>query len=162
MYANVDDLNNQLSESLHRLKTWLPGMRIPMVYTQIGALAQSIVVGDASVGICLDKYLGADYPLYKKYYEPEQRATMQRRNIVPDFLSCYLLSVYQIAEPMGQPLEILDKHLAKIQWVANKALGTKFFTSNYISRLDRYMAGHPQVTFEQLLKDDDYAKLMGH
>ena len=161
MYANVEDLNNQLTESLHRLKTMLPDIRIPMIYTQIGALAQSIVVGDASVGICLDKYLGTGYPLYKRYYEKEQRATMQRRNIVPDFLSCYLLSVYQMSEPSGQPLEILDKHLAKIQWVANKALGAKFFTSDYISSLDRYMAGHPQVTFEQLLKDEDYAKLMG-
>ena len=50
-YANMSDLNTQLTEAFHTLKTWIPDIKIPMVYAQICALDHSIVVGDGSVGI---------------------------------------------------------------------------------------------------------------
>ena len=59
-YANVDDLNKQLTSAFNNLKKILPAIEIPSFYTQITALDQSIVVGDKMVGISLDKYLGSD------------------------------------------------------------------------------------------------------
>ena len=40
---------------------------MPEVYTQVGAFDQSIIVANDMLGISLDKYLGADYPLYRKF-----------------------------------------------------------------------------------------------
>ena len=66
-YADVTDLNGELTDAFTRLVTLMPELEIPRVYTQIGSLDQSVVVGDSLVGISLDKYLGADYPIYQRY-----------------------------------------------------------------------------------------------
>ena len=157
-YANMEDLNRQLSSAFHKLNQWLPTLQAPLIYAQICALNQSIVVGDESLGICLDKYLGEDYPLYKRFYQPEQRKSMKRSNIVPDVISCYLLSKYGHPNYQEKTQEELDLQLAKIHWVVNKVLGYRAFSSRYVTIIDRYMAEHPHVSIEKLLLDKDYAK----
>ena len=62
-YADMDDVSKELSEVFMKLQKLLPGIKIPTVYARIGALNQSVVVGDKSIGISLDKYLGENYPL---------------------------------------------------------------------------------------------------
>ena len=74
-FANMEDINEQLKSSFSRLNSWIPELQQPCFYAQIGALDQSIVVGEHSVGISLDKYMGENYPLYKKFYTPQQRST---------------------------------------------------------------------------------------
>ena len=69
-YANMKDINRQFDKAFTKLSKWLPKVSTPVIYAQIGALDQSIVIGDSSIGVSLDKYLGADYPLYRKYYTP--------------------------------------------------------------------------------------------
>ena len=54
-YANMDDINEQFEKAFMALKNWLPDMSIPLIYTQIGALNQSVVVGDQIIGISLDR-----------------------------------------------------------------------------------------------------------
>ena len=157
-YANVADLNHQLSAAFHKLKQRLPNVRIPLIYAQICALNQSIVVGDESLGICLDKYLGEDYPLYTKYYPQDQRKSMNRSNIVPDVLSCYLLSLYNLPNYKEKEQEELDLHLGKIHWIVNKLVGYKAFSSSYVNIIDKYMTQHPHVSIEKLLSDNDYTK----
>ena len=67
-YADMSDVEKLLDFSFSRLQKFIPSMPLPVVYAQIGALGQSIVVGDSLIGISLDKYLGADYPLYAQFY----------------------------------------------------------------------------------------------
>ena len=87
-YANMDDLNEGFRLAFRQLQSWIPGLPIPRIYAQIGALDQSIVVGDRVIGISLDKYMGSKYPLYQRYgYSPEQLSTMGRNFIVPDALN---------------------------------------------------------------------------
>lgn len=64
-YANMDDINKLLNSSFDRLKVYIPTLPIPQIYAQIGALDQSIVIGNQTIGISLDKYLGKDYPYIK-------------------------------------------------------------------------------------------------
>ena len=78
-FANMEDINEQLKSAFSRLNSWIPELQQPCFYAQIGALDQSIVVGQHSVGISLDKYMGENYPLYKKFYTPQQRSTMSRQ-----------------------------------------------------------------------------------
>ena len=158
-YANMDDINSQLQESFSRLGDWIPGLKQPCFYAQIGALDQSIVIGEHSVGISLDKYMGADYPLYKKFYNAQQRSTMSRNYIVPDCLTFYLLSIYPMADFDNRPQLDRDLHMGKIMWTVNKALGKDIFHTKYVKTINDYVKRNPKVTVKQLLEDEDYSPI---
>lgn len=159
-YANMDDINIQLNNAFDKLKKHIPDMPIPFVYAQISALDQSIVIGNQTIGISLDKYLGKDYPLYKKYYLPTQRESMSREYIVPECLSFYLISLYPMHNFEYKSQLERDLHIGKIMWVCNMVLGNKFFKSRYIDAVDKYMCTDKTVDIEQLLKNNDYSKLI--
>ena len=153
-YANMDDINEELNVSFRFLQKEFPGIELPEVYAQIGSLDQSIIIGNGMVGICLDKYLGEDCPLYLKPeygYSAEQRKMMQRNYIVPDCIGFYLLSLYPM--PLDKPLSQAERdiHMGRIQWVVNKAIGKEVFKSMYIQKVDRYMKRNKNVSIEQLL-----------
>jgi hypothetical protein len=156
-YANMDDINKSLNDSFDKLKKWLPNMAVPTFYTQIGALDQSIIVGDKSVGICLDKYMGKNYPIYKKYYTPVQLESMGRNFIVPDCLSFYLLSINPLENFDSRSQLEKDLHMGKVMWVVNKTLGKQFFRTKFVSMVDSYMKRHKNMTVALLLSDDDYS-----
>ena len=158
-YANMDDINSDLTVGFKYLKEKIPGIEIPEVYAQIGSLDQSITVGNNSIGICLDKYLGSDYPLYQRLeygYSPEQLQMMERKYIVPDCIGFYLLSLYPM--PHDRPLSQLERdiHIGRIQWVVNKAMGEQVFHTLYVQMVDLYMRRHPSTTIAQLLADTEY------
>ena len=149
-YANVDDINEELQHSFDKLLQKLPALTAPMVYTQIGALDQSIVVGNNTVGISLDKYLGADYPLYLKYYPLSQRKLMTRSMIVPDCMLFYILSAYPIPDD-GKSQLTADLHIGKIQWIVNRMVGRRVFNTRYTAFVAKYMKKHSGMSFDQLL-----------
>lgn len=159
-YANMDDINDGLEKSFKQLEQWIPSMQHPEFYAQIGALDQSIVIGDKSVGISLDKYMGENYLLYKKYYNYNQRQQMTRAYIVPDCITFYLLSLYPLPNFQSQPQRTRDLHFAKMMWVANQAMGTHFFRTPYVHVIAKYMKAHPNVSIEDLLKSEDYSKII--
>lgn len=155
-YRDVSDLNAEFTEAFARLTELLPGITIPRIYTQIGSLDQSIVVGDTLVGISLDKYLGADHPIYLKYgYTQEQRSMMTRQYIVPDCLGFYLLGNYPMPSASVDSFPLRDAHMAKVQYVVNCALDHRLFTRQAVADVEQYMSSHPEVTIEQLLRSDD-------
>jgi hypothetical protein len=123
-------------------------------------LDQSVIVGNNTIGICLDKYLGADYSLYQRPeygYKAEQLQMMSRKFIVPDCVGFYLLSLYPM--PKDRPLSQLDRdiHIGKIQWVVNKAMGEEVFRTLYVRMADRYMRLHPNVSIAQMLGNNQYS-----
>lgn len=124
-YADIDDIEEQLNKAFTALKTEDAGFHIPRVYTQVSALNQSIVVSDSMLGISLDKYLGADFPLYKSYYYTYQRRSMCRKNMVTDALLFYLLSEYFV--PFDRSRTALDRILrvSKMHWVIARILDRK-------------------------------------
>lgn len=159
-YANMDDINQQLTEAFRYLRKTIPNMERPEIYAQIGSLDQSVIVGNNSIGICLDKYLGADYPLYQKPeygYSLEQLKMMCRQYIVPDCVGFYLLSLYPMPMKGTLTQADVDMHIGKIQWVVNKAMGKNVFYSLYVRSVDRYMRQHKQVTIDQMLKNNNYS-----
>lgn len=159
-YANMDDINQGLRKSFTKLKELLPTLPLPRIYTQIGALDQSIVVGDQMIGISLDKYMGAKYPIYKKFnYSSEQLQTMNRSFIVPDCVSFYLLSLYPLKSYDTRTQLERDLHMGKVMWTTNKVMGSSYFDTDYIRMIDRYMKKHPNTTVAQLLESDDYREI---
>lgn len=159
-YANMDDINKLLNVAFDNLKKYIPDIPVPQIYAQIGSLDQSIIIGNQTIGISLDKYLGENYPLYKRYYTSAQTKTMTRKYIVPDCLSFYLLSLYPMSDFESRTQLERDLHIGKIMWVCNRVLGRNFFKSRYISVIDKYMAHNKAVDLGELLNDTDYSKII--
>ena len=151
-YADMDDVNKALTQAFGRAKEALPEFVIPKVYTQIGALDQSIIVGENIIGVSLDKYLGEDYPLYAKYYAKDQRATMMRAYIVPDCLNFYLLSLYPLHDADQRSQQEKDMHMARIMYAANTFVGYKAFSTPYVAQVEQYMKAHKDLSLADLLK----------
>jgi hypothetical protein len=158
-YASMDDINQELTNAFQYLMKQMPDLEIPVVYAQIGSLDQSIIVGNGQIGICLDKYLGADYSLYQKEnygYSREQKNMMQRQYIVPDCIGFYLLSLYPM--PFDRQLTQVEQdiHMARIQWVVNNAVGRTVFNNTLVSRIDEYMKHNKKMTTAELLANSQY------
>lgn len=148
-YADMSDVETQLSEAFERLTEMIPTLQTPRVYTQIGSLDQSIVVGDGMLGISLDKYLGAAYPIYMRFgYTRKQREMMTREFIVPDCLSFYLLSLYPFADEA-----YADMHMARIQHVVNKVTSRNIFTSENVIAVEDYVRSNPGISIDELLTE---------
>ena len=111
------------------------------------------------VGISLDKYLGTDYAIYHNFYSDDQMQTMSREYIVPDCLCFYLLSIYPLEDFESSEQWERDLHMGKIMWVANRALGKRFFKTDAVARIEEYMRRHMKTTTAQLLNTDEKAFL---
>ena len=150
-FANMDDLNAELTEAFSRLKEFVPSVEIPQVYAQIGSFDQSIIVGNKTLGISLDKYLGADYPFYVAHYSDVQRQMMTRSMITPDCLGFYLLSLYPLNEAETSK-DKHDWHRGKIQWVVNRVTNRRVFDNEQVALVDSFMKQNEQMSVEQLLR----------
>ena len=154
-YANMDDINQELTDAFARLQEMIPGIEVPLIYAQIGSLDQSVIVGNGLLGISLDKYLGKDYPLYLREdygYTEEQRQVMTRQNIVPDCIGFYLLSLFPMPSEYAQSQLGRDMHIGKVQWVVNQAMNETVFNTLYTRNVGHYMKSHPDVTTTELLQ----------
>jgi hypothetical protein len=158
-YANMDDINQELTAAFQYLQKQIPNIEIPVVYAQIGSLDQSVIVGNGQIGICLDKYLGADYVLYQKPdygYSQEQKNMMQRQYIVPDCIGFYLLSLFPMPIDRSLSQEERDVHMAQIQWVVNNAMGRTVFNNALVNQIDEYMKHNSDMTPVGLLANNKY------
>ena len=131
-------------------------MVIPVVYSQISALDQSVIIGNNTIGISLDKYLGKGYPLYMRYYSQEQRKLMTREQIVPDCLSFYLLSLYPLKNHESRTQYERDLHMGKIMWAVNKLMDRQVFNTKYTAIVDRYVRSHSKMTVKDILESDQF------
>jgi len=154
-YADMDDINQELNQAFTSLREHLPGIDIPEVYAQIGSFDQSIIVGDGTLGISLDKYLGADYPFYVDHYSEGQRRLMTRQMIVPDCLSFYILSIFHLPHELSHNAQARDIHMGRIQWTVNLLLNRSVFSNSLVDAAASYMSEHSGTTLKQLLQDYD-------
>lgn len=119
-FGDMSDCQKSLQKAFEQLNKECDDFVTPRVYTQNSAFNQSIVVGDSLLGISLDKYLGANYQPYKKYFSENQRATLESSRIVQDCLSFYLAQLYILPNVRGRVRPtLLDwmMHQGKIAWV---------------------------------------------
>ena len=153
-YADMEDVNKELTSAFKELHKSLPDLPQPLVYTQIGALTQSIIVGDSTLGISLDKYLGANYPLYTFYYPEQQRQQMTRKMIVPDCISFFVLSHYPMPES-DTTMETRHRHMGKIQWLVNRVTHKRTFNNEYVKNVEQFMNQNRRISVQQLLENEN-------
>jgi hypothetical protein len=152
-YADISDISEELSKAFAALKDELPAIDIPRVYTQIGSFDQSIIICGNSLGISLDKYLGADYPFYQNHYTDRQRSVMNRSMIVPDCLGFYLLSQYPMPKKDSLTQRDRDEHMGCIQWVVNQVTGRDVFDNEFVKAADKRIRKRHSMNYHLLLRN---------
>ena len=122
-YPNLDNVEKELTNGFRKLQKEVPDTKVPFIYSQISAFNESIILVDTLLGISLDKYMGEDYPLYKRFYYDYQCRSMRPDRIAPDCFAFYLLSRYGMDYHEGTCLIDLMMHSGKINYVVQNLLG---------------------------------------
>lgn len=121
-FTNLEAIENELTDAFIEMHQQLPSIKIPKVYTQVSAFNESVILSDSLIGISLDKYLGEDYPFYKRFYHPYQRRTMVEGRIVPDCI----LSIIVAQDPflLSEEISLLDImiYMGKCYYIAMNLL----------------------------------------
>jgi len=75
VFANTDHLNEVFTLAFKRFYLYFPQENIPQVYTYTAGFNQSVILAENVIAVGIDKYLGADYPLYTQmgFYRYLQR-----------------------------------------------------------------------------------------
>lgn len=120
-YDTISNIEQQLGNGFAFLKEQLPSLQIPKVYMHVSGLNQNVLVADSLLSLSVDKYMGKDYPLYQEFFYDYQLQKMQYENIVPDYLTGWLMSEYPFE---GKENILLDRMVyeGKIRYILSLAL----------------------------------------
>lgn len=84
-FPDVTEIGEGLQGAFRHYRYYFPDKQIPAIYTCITGFNNSIITGDSTLGIGLDRYLGADCEFYKRLEIYKYLvARMTKENIVPD------------------------------------------------------------------------------
>lgn len=163
-YTDLEPEEKLLTKVFQALKQEDSSFVVPCIYTQVCALNESIVINDSVVGVGLDKYLGADFPLYCDYYYAYQRRTMERDQIVPDILFYYLGDFY--ASPANRSLLQRMIFAGKIHWVIAHLTGkTLYEEMNFTGERRAWCISHEKRVWKWMkdngmLESTDWVRIM--
>lgn len=120
-YDAIADIQQQLGNGFAYLKAHLPLMQVPAVYMHVSGLNQNVLVGDSLLSLSIDKYMGKEYPLYQEFFYDYQLQKMGRENVVPDYLTGWLMAEYPFA---GKENVLLERMIyeGKIKYILSQAL----------------------------------------
>ncbi|WP_294586602.1 gliding motility lipoprotein GldB [uncultured Phocaeicola sp.] len=153
-FKDLTGIEEELTKGFENLKKEIPSVPVPRIYSQISALNQSVVVGDSLLGFSLDKYMGQDYPLYKKYYYSFQRRWMVPERIVPDCFTFYLLSQFPFQWREGhRTLFDFMVYRGKIGWVVEHILQSDYsgrLTLGYTREELNWCRKHEEALWKEL------------
>ena len=90
----IMQIEKELSHGFMQLRRMLPAMQTPAFYMHVSGLRQNMIVADSLLSFSIDKYLGADYPLYKDHFYNYQLKSMVPGYVVKDGLYAWLTSDY--------------------------------------------------------------------
>lgn len=120
-FENIESIQENLSKAFGYQEIHFPSMQIPAVYMHVSGLQQNILIDDSLLSISIDKYLGADYPLYTDFFYDHQRKKMDPVYVAPDYFSAWLMSEYPFK---GDDRVLLDRMIydGKIKYILHEAL----------------------------------------
>ena len=92
-HLDTIQLRKNLEFAFRHYKYYFPEKEIPIVYTCISGLNQSVVTAEKLIGISLDKYLGVNSRFYKQLGLPVyKRRNMHPEKIVPDAMYAWAVT----------------------------------------------------------------------
>jgi hypothetical protein len=98
-YPDIKSIENEIKDAFRHYLWYFPGKKVPAVFTCISGFNSSIIVGDSSLGIGIERYLGTNceyYPRLEIYKYIAAR--MNSWNIVPDCMYAWGSTEWDFAE----------------------------------------------------------------
>jgi len=92
--ASFKSFRKEMSNGLRRMQELSLTEVIPALYLHVSGLRENVLVADSLLSCSIDKYLGADFPLYADYFPPYRRNLMTPERAAPDCLLAWLRSEY--------------------------------------------------------------------
>jgi hypothetical protein len=119
LYPDVKKIEEDLKEAFRHYLYYFPKKKVPAVFTCITGFNNSVITGDSTLGIGLDRYLGADceyYPMLEIYKYISARMT--RENIVPDCIYGWGSSEWDFSTPGYLADNVLSEmiHFGKLKY----------------------------------------------
>lgn len=111
-FSDVSRIERQLTEAFKRGKYFFPQTTVPQIIMCVSLLNQNMIVADSIVAAGIDKYLGADYPLYAQNTE-NYKYLIQNwipQKLVSDYISVWLQTEFPYEE---QQERLLDEMIYK-------------------------------------------------
>lgn len=90
VFADVRDVEKELSRAFARIKYLYPETEVPTFYLFVSGFQMPICFGEGLIGIGADMYLGSDYEYYNRVVYEYQKQTMRKECIPVDVVSAYL------------------------------------------------------------------------
>jgi hypothetical protein len=120
-FADLEALNKELSQGMGLFLAQFPQIKQPQIYMHVSGLNQNVIVTDDILSLSADKYLGADYPLYKNFFYDYQRQLMTPDRMAPDYLLGFMMANLPFK---GNDDVLLDKILyeGKLRYILSHLL----------------------------------------
>ena len=99
-------IKNDFAVGFERLGVLFPSIETPRVYMHVSGLQQNVIVADGLLSISIDKYLSADYLLYKKFFYEYQIKHMTPERVAIDGLYAWITSDFPFR---GHEAVLLEK-----------------------------------------------------
>lgn len=103
VFADLSEQKEIIAEGLANYSDHFPEKPLPVIYTYISGLNQSVVTGDKLLGLSLDKYLGFDEPLYNKVYPPIP--LYLKKTMSPEYVGVDAVRAWVTSELTFQPVK---------------------------------------------------------
>ena len=92
VFADVHDIESELSRAFGRIAWLYPDMEQPDLYLFVSGFQAAIHFVENGIAIGADMYLGSDYPYYNRVVHQYQMQTMRKECIPVDVVSAWLFS----------------------------------------------------------------------
>lgn len=119
IFPDLSKIKADLEEAFRHYIHYFPDRKIPHFYTCITGFNNSLITGDSSLGVSLDRYLGADcdyYPRLEIYNYIAARMTPD--NVVPDCMYGWGASEWDFASMNYKADNVITEmiHLGKLKY----------------------------------------------
>ncbi|HOR38539.1 MAG TPA: hypothetical protein PLZ41_01130 [Paludibacteraceae bacterium] len=104
-FADVHDIEKQLSIAFTYMHHYFPEIRLPEIYFFVSGFNRSIIIYPSLIAVGADLYLGADYPLYKSFTYEYLTFNMRPESIAPDVVSTLLFSYFPMESENNRLLD---------------------------------------------------------
>jgi len=105
VFADVTPIEQKLSASFSILHSFFPEIKMPEIYFYVSGFNRSVLVGENSIGIGVDLFLGSDYRRYQNFTYQYLIKNMTTQQIPPVVLRAVLYNHFPFGENDGRLLE---------------------------------------------------------
>lgn len=121
VFDNVTPIEQNLTASFSILHSFFPEIKLPEVYFFVSGFNRQILVGDNSIGVGVDLFLGSDYSRYQNFTYQYLIKNMTVQQITPVVMSAVLYNHFPIG---GNNERLIDNMLyrGKVLFLLSKLL----------------------------------------